>query len=81
MEGLFKLIIYLVILVFWVMSNVKKKNRWEDNIPDFPEDKTPPPPPKPQQLRPEGELSHAEMVQRSYEEKLFVQSLDLERVR
>ncbi len=43
MAGFIKLLIYLIIIVFWVISTAKKRSRWEEKIPDFPEDFTPPP--------------------------------------
>ena len=41
---MFKLIFYLIIIAIWVISNIKKQGKWEEKIPDFPEE--PPPSPK-----------------------------------
>lgn len=41
---MFKLIFYLIIITIWVISNTKKQGKWEEKIPDFPEE--PPPSPK-----------------------------------
>jgi len=80
MEGLFKLLFYVVIIIVWGISNAAKKNRWEDNIPNFP--KTPPPrrpPSKPvykKPLRQDGLLSHQEKVKISVEARKLNLSYD-----
>ena len=36
MEGVFKLIIYVIIFIVWSVAQAKKKKRWDEKIPDFP---------------------------------------------
>jgi len=38
MEDFFKLIIYIIITAFWIISNLKKQSKREEKIPDFPEE-------------------------------------------
>lgn len=70
MDGFIKVLFYLIIIVFWIVSNIKKQGKWEEKIPDFPEDISPPRPKKPKYQEPqrEGEsVSDEEKVKRSYE--------------
>jgi len=72
MEGLFKLIFYIIIITFWVISNMKKRGKWEEKIPDFPKQpslpqrgRVMPKPVEPEPLR-EGPL--AKLVESSADE-------------
>ncbi len=38
MGSFIKFIFYLAIIVIWILSNVKKQGKWEEEIPKFPED-------------------------------------------
>ena len=37
MEGLFKLLFYLIVILIYVFSNAKKRDKWMDKIPEFPQ--------------------------------------------
>ena len=63
MEALFKLLIYVVIIVIWVISNIKKQGKWEEKIPEFPKEPSPPFPDS-RQKRPQREGDFDQISQR-----------------
>ena len=36
MDSLFKLILYLIIIIFWALNNTKKQKKWEKDLPILP---------------------------------------------
>ena len=69
MEGLFKLIIYVIIFIVWSAAQAKKKERWDEKIPNFPTTPKPKPktdnyhpPQKPYQQKAKWEMDEASLA-------------------
>ncbi|MBU1086622.1 MAG: hypothetical protein KKD05_03795 [Candidatus Omnitrophica bacterium] len=72
MDGLFKLVFYIIIGIVWILSNTKKQALWKEDDPNFPPAKPKVNPlPKPKMDQPFQEAMFSEAAQPDREGTFF----------